>query len=290
LFATFFRRLGAIVSSYENYSATSGNYDETRAPVGVEVIAQCLATSPITLADQVLVDAGCGTGNYSQALIERLGRIIAIDLNDGMLATARSKLATEESAGRVEFHLAMIDALPIAARSVHGVMVNQVLHHLEDDPDRGYPAHRSVLEEFARVLKPGGSLVINTCSHDQLTDGFWYYAFFADIAAAMADRHIPCDTLDRLLRDAGFEQPAHIARQDLVIQGPAYFEPKGIFDQAWRHGDSIWSMLSRERLEEVLEQARRLDAEGGLEEFFRLHDAKRQRIGQFTFVHARRAG
>lgn len=276
------------MSSYENYSETSGSYDETRAAFGTEVIARCLSTNSVPLSEQVLLDAGCGTGNYSRALVGQLKRIIAVDLNDGMLAAARDKLDAEASAGRVEFHLAMIDALPIAARSVDGIMVNQVLHHLEDDPDRRYPAHRSVLDEFARVLRPGGSLVINTCSHDQLTGGFWYYALFPDIAAAMAERHIRLDTLDTMLHDCGFEQPAHIVREDLVLQGPRYFQPEGILDKAWRDGDSIWSTLSKQRLDDVLEEARRLYAEGRLDEFFRLHDARRQEIGQFTFVHARR--
>lgn len=276
------------MSSYEDYSKTSGNYDETRIPIGAEIISQCLSTNSIALAEQTLLDAGCGTGNYSRSLIGQLGRIIAVDLNDGMLAEARGKFATEVSAGRMEFHLAMIDALPVAAGSLDGIMVNQVLHHLEDDPDRHYPAHRRVFDEFARVLKPGGSLVINTCSHDQLTDGFWYYAFFPDIAADMAARHIPLEALGRLLRDAGFAHPAHIVREDLVLQGPAYFEPQGIFDKSWRDGDSIWSTLSPQRLEAVLEQAQQLHADDTLEAFFKRHDARRQEIGQFTFVHARR--
>jgi SAM-dependent methyltransferase len=36
-------------------------------------------------------------------------------------------------------------------------MINQVLHHLPDAAE-GFPAHRLVFREFARVLKPGGIL------------------------------------------------------------------------------------------------------------------------------------
>ena len=65
--------------------------------------------------------------------------------------------------------------MPFDKETFDGVMINQVLHHLPDDPAKGFPAHRRVFEEFARVLKPGGVLTVNTCSQEQLRHGYWYY-------------------------------------------------------------------------------------------------------------------
>ena len=44
--------------------------------------------------DESVVDIGCGTGNLTRVLLERLsekGRVIAVDLSEEMLAIARKK-------------------------------------------------------------------------------------------------------------------------------------------------------------------------------------------------------
>jgi SAM-dependent methyltransferase len=81
-------RLG--MSSYENYTQKSGNYDKTREPVGTGIIVGCFAHAPVPLDQMRVLDAGSGTGSYSQALLAYVGRIEAVDLNPGMLeVTAR---------------------------------------------------------------------------------------------------------------------------------------------------------------------------------------------------------
>ena len=74
------------MSNYENYAEAARHYDGTRGiPVGVEIITGCLAQGGTPLAQQYLLDAGCGTGNYSMALLPQVGRISAVDMNDSML-------------------------------------------------------------------------------------------------------------------------------------------------------------------------------------------------------------
>ena len=156
------------MSSYENYSKASRRYDATRVPVGVEIITGCLAQDKAPLAQQYLLDAGCGTGNYSTwGCWPMSGRISAVDINDGMLSRAREKLVAECDRGRIDFHQASIDSLPFEDAVFDGIMVNQVLHHLELAADADYPVYRKVFAEFARVLKPGGGVVVNTCSPEQ---------------------------------------------------------------------------------------------------------------------------
>jgi len=70
-------RLG--ISSYENYTQKAGYYDKTREPVGTEIIVGCLVHVPVTLDRTVVLDAGRGTGSYSQALLAYVGRIDAVD-------------------------------------------------------------------------------------------------------------------------------------------------------------------------------------------------------------------
>ena len=54
--------------------------------------------------------------------------------------------------------------------------MSQVLHHLDDSskPDGRYPVVRETLAEAIRVLKKGGVIVIDTCSHDQVRGRFLF--------------------------------------------------------------------------------------------------------------------
>jgi ubiquinone/menaquinone biosynthesis C-methylase UbiE len=275
------------MSGYEDYTRVSEIYDETRQPVGVEIILGCLASCPRPLSEIVLLDAGCGTGNYSRALISRVARVEAVDLNAGMLEKARAKLRAEASAGRIHFHQAPIAALPLRDGSVDGVMVNQVLHHLDDDAAQ-WPAVRGVIDELARVLRPGGTLVINICSHEQIRHGWWYMILIPEAMEKMRRRHVPIDVLQSIMSECGLSHCGVFVPLDGIMQGRHYFDRRGPLDARWRSGDSIWAMVSEDQLKRVQEKIRALDEAGTLEEFVRRQDARRRHIGQFTFVCARK--
>jgi malonyl-CoA O-methyltransferase len=66
----------------------------------------------VPLNRTVILDAGCGTGNYSQAMFGYVGRIEAVDLNPGMLEVASRKLAQASAEERISFHSGAIDDLP----------------------------------------------------------------------------------------------------------------------------------------------------------------------------------
>lgn len=279
------------MSSYENYSRTARRYDATRIPIGVEIITGCLARGGIPLSEQHLLDAGCGTGNYSAALVGRVGRLSAVDLNDDMLARARNKLAAEDRCGRVDFHRASIDALPFEDAVFDGVMVNQVLHHLELAADAAaidLPVYRKVLGEFARVLKPGGALLINTCSQKQLRHGFWYYRLIPDQTERMCERHAPLDVLRRIMHDSGITYQQCFVPVDALMQGDAYFNPRGPLDKSWRDGDSMWSTVPDKTLAAVCARVNELEEAGQLEKYLAENDARRKHIGQFSFLYGRR--
>jgi SAM-dependent methyltransferase len=276
------------VSSYENYSVTSAHYDITREPIGVEIILGCLARGGRPLAEQILVDAGCGTGSYSQALVDRVARIEAVDMNEGMLQVAGNKLEREVAAGRVGFHRAGIEDLPLDDASVDAVMINQVLHHLPDDAAAGWPLTRGVVDEFARVLRPGGVLVANLCSHEQLRRGWWFFPLIEPIVERMIARHMPLDALEGLMTEVGFELGGRFVPVDAVLQGKRYLDPRGPLDPTWRAGDSVWAMLSEEELAQVQARVRDMDARGVLEAFVAERDAERRHVGQITFVCAMR--
>jgi ubiquinone/menaquinone biosynthesis C-methylase UbiE len=273
---------------YEDYNITSQNYDKTRIPIGIEIILGCVARAGKPLDDIVLLDAGCGTGNYARVLVDHVHRVEAVDRCPGMIAQASRKLQPFQDDGRVAVHRAEIDDLPLAEATIDAVMVNQVLHHIADDPEAGFPRLRQVFEEFARVLRPHGPLVINTSTRAQLLEGLWYAGLIPEAVELMQRRYAPLDLLEGMLRDCGFTPRGRIVPTDAVLQGNACFDPGGPLSKEWRDGDSSWALVTDQQLERVLSRVTRLKQDGGLQAYFARMDARRLAVGQTTFLFATR--
>jgi len=277
------------MSIYEDYQTTSQSYDSTRVPVGIELVFGCLETLGRPMAELTVLDAGCGTGNYSQILVERVGRMEAVELNAGMIEQAKAKLASEVEAGRIRFQQASIDALPLEDQSVDAIVINQVIHHLEDEGEMGFPRHEQVFREFARVVKPDGMLLINTCSREQLRKGYWYYDLIPQAVEKLALKYIEMDDLKALLSKCGFECGERYVPLDAVLQAEAYFQPEGLLDPNCRAGDSTFALLNEKELQEMESTLRSMKAANTLDAYFREKDASRPTVGQSMFVCARRS-
>ena len=276
------------MSTYTDYTTASADYDRTRYPAGSELVVAALATMDRPLADIHLLDAGCGSGNYASALIPHVGHIDAIDLNPGMLAVAKTKLRDAIDGEAIAFHQGNLLALPFDDASFDAVMVNQVLHHLEPGAGDAYDGHAQALAEMHRVLRPGGIVTVNFCSHPQVHHGFWFYGLIPEARAKILRRCISWPALDAVLKAIGFDTASRIVALDAVLQGPAYFDPLGPLDAAWRAGDSIWAAASDRELRGAEAEIRRHDRAGTLAQFVRDEDSGRPDIGQFTLAIARK--
>jgi len=274
------------MSRYEDYATVSKSYDETRVPIGADILCRCLGAAVTPLSEIHLLDAGCGTGAYSRAMLPHVGRVDAADLNEGMLAVARAKLADDEAAGRIALHQGSIDALPFRDDTFDAAMINQVLHHIEDGADPSFPTHTAVIAEMARVLRPGGVLVINICTHEQLREGYWYYDLAPEAREACIRCHVPSERLLSMLIAAGFQPRPPEASLDAVMQGEAYFDMTGPLKESWRKGDSFWALASDAQIAQAETRLREMQAAGTLESWFHERDERRKGVGQFTFFSA----
>jgi len=106
-------------------------------------------------AGATVLEVGCGTGDVALAATARSGEhglVYGIDPAPEMIAVARAKAARQGR--KVDFQIGVIEALAFADASVDVVLSSLMMHHLPDDlKQRG-------LAEIARVLKPGGRLLI----------------------------------------------------------------------------------------------------------------------------------
>jgi 2-polyprenyl-6-hydroxyphenyl methylase/3-demethylubiquinone-9 3-methyltransferase len=107
------------------------------------------------LAGRELLDAGCGTGLFSQVAEERGAIVTSVDVGESLLAEVAKKSHSRRIVGSV------MD-LPFPDRSFDVVICTEVIEHTVD-PRRG-------VTEVARVLRPGGTLVLTTPNHR------WHFA------------------------------------------------------------------------------------------------------------------
>jgi ubiquinone/menaquinone biosynthesis C-methylase UbiE len=100
-----------------------------------------------------LVDLGCGTGRFLDFVKQVWPRlpVVGIDLSEAYIRHARRHLKRR---ARTSFVVANAEAIPVPDESCDAVTSIFTLHELPPD------VRRYVIREAARVLKPGGRLIL----------------------------------------------------------------------------------------------------------------------------------
>jgi ubiquinone/menaquinone biosynthesis C-methylase UbiE len=109
-------------------------------------------------AEDRLLDAGCGTGQASRIAAARAASVVGIDLSPEMIQTAR-ELAGD--VGNLRFEVGDAEDLAFGDGEFTAVLCSNSFHH--------YPNPQRAVVEMARVLAPGGRLVIGDACSDLLT-------------------------------------------------------------------------------------------------------------------------
>ncbi len=203
------RRLRGVLARRQNksqefFESAAGQWDRLRQDVFGR--ASYLHALPALLDESWVVgDLGCGTGQLTAALAPFVTRVIAVDRSNDMLQVARTRL---RDLPNVDVRRGELEALPIQDAELDAATLLLVLHHL--------PEPAEALAEAARVLKPGGRLLISDMlPHDREE----YRQQMGHVWLGFGE-----ETLKRLLTNAGFEKIRVVPMPvDPVAKGPAQF-------------------------------------------------------------------
>lgn len=168
-----------------------------------------------------IVDLGTGTGRMLTLLAPLSKEAEGLDLSHHMLTVARANL-NRADARNARVRQGDVAATPFDANSADLVIVHQVLHYLETPEE--------VLVEAARILKPGGRLlVIDFAPHD-----------LEFLRESQGHRRLG-------IREEDMAEWADAA--GLALQSPLRFDPPASLDQGL--SVLIWSALAPANQQEV---------------------------------------
>src|SRR5215211_8769583 len=126
-------------------------YERLSAPMtamGTEVLDRL-----VLRGEETVLDAGCGTGNVTRLLLERLprGRVIAVDASPSMVEQARDLLPPEVDVRQADLLELALD------EPVDAILSTATFHWVPD--------HERLCANLYAALKPGGRLVAQCGGH-----------------------------------------------------------------------------------------------------------------------------
>ncbi len=128
-----------------------------RRKIVLGLIKHCLATHKTASgrAISTIADIGCGTGRLLTELHKVADNVVGIDLSPVALGICK-----KNTFGRTHISRGDAIALPIRDNALDAITALDILEHIPDDG--------KALDEFRRVLKPGGAAILTVPAHPDL--------------------------------------------------------------------------------------------------------------------------
>ncbi len=136
-------------ASSEYFQQVAGQWDAVRSGYFTEAVREAAFRKAYLRPEMIVADVGAGTGFLAAGLAPLVKQVHVLDGSPAMLEVARRNLS---EFGNVIFQLADGSSLPLPDASLDAVFANMYLHHMLDP--------LAAIREMARLLKPGGRIVI----------------------------------------------------------------------------------------------------------------------------------
>lgn len=133
----------------------TGQLSTIDAKISLELITE--AAKRITPDANNLLDIGCGAGNYTLMMLQKLPRLDCslVDLSRPMLDKAFERVSGQ-TRNKVETLLGDIREVELPENHFDIILAGAVLHHLREDGD-----WEKVFKKLFNLLRPGGCLMIS---------------------------------------------------------------------------------------------------------------------------------
>jgi SAM-dependent methyltransferase len=187
----------------EEFTHQSASFGKAAVMTSAETLGALVELVPAD-AEARWLESACGTGLVSRALAGKVGSVTGVDLTPAMLEQAESAAADEgiENAG---FAVGDATALEFADGSFDGAVTRFSLHHI--------PVSGRVIAELARVVRPGGWVVVSDLVADE-ADGEGA-AWREEIERLRDPSHWACRTPEQL-RGMGAEAGLALDHERLI--------------------------------------------------------------------------
>ncbi len=162
---------------------------------------------------KTILDLGCGTGRFSEALAARFNaRVIAVDPSEKMLEQARNKQRDE----RVRYEFGRGEGIPLPDNSVDLIFMSMIFHHF-DDPARA-------ARECRRVLREESTAFLRAGTRERI-ESYPYVEFFPE-SRPILQQCLPTQTFVReVFEAAGFRTAAlDVVTQQIAPNHAVYAE------------------------------------------------------------------
>ena len=139
------------LGSREFFDSLGAEWDRLRQ-VFQDDLQRARAIGRLVPQGLTIADVGTGTGVLAMEMAQLGMRVIAVDQSEAMLTAAEAKRSELADPSRVELRRGAATDLPLEDGEVDAVLAHMVLHY--------DPSPRDAIRELARVVRPGGRVVL----------------------------------------------------------------------------------------------------------------------------------
>lgn len=149
--------------AHTDFDTAAATWDDDPAKLErSRVVAEGIAAAVPLASVSDAIEYGCGTGQVTWSLADRLHHVELLDASPGMIRVVDERIAALPASEQKRFSARVFDVTTeaLSASSVDLIYASMALHHVSDVP--------LALRRFHDALRAGGHLAIADLDHDPL--------------------------------------------------------------------------------------------------------------------------